>query len=364
MFNFNVNRALLRLQFNASKRLQFYEWIGVLYDNNIKLSDALLKIASIAEDKHSDEVLSTRAKSAMGLIAQDIYASYTNGKSFSESLRPWVSYEEAAIIGAGEKSGRISESCVKAIEAIGTKNLLLRAAVGAGAYPIFLAVNMWFLFRLIAHKLVPSFSKLVPTSQWEGNAKTMHLMALLVTDYAPLVALVLIGLGVLVVWSLPNYSGAFRVRVLERLPPWNIYKMIHGVSFLINVAILQSAGMKQKDIMDVLAKGASPWLRQRIEATKYGIAIGKNLGDALVESGYQFPDKVSIRFLSVLSDKSGAEKSVEDFAKRWRDQSVRRVELAGKVFFWCSMALVVLVLLAVIDGSDSIMTSVQSKYGR
>src|SRR3546814_18795379 len=89
-----------------------------------------------------------------------------------------------------------------------------------------------------------------------------------------------------------------RIRIyLDKIPPWSIYRMLQGSTFLLNIAIMIKAGVRLQNILIMMDKTGSPWVRSRVGAALAGINSGLNLGQALPGTGYQFPDDRKVQFL-------------------------------------------------------------------
>jgi type II secretory pathway component PulF len=141
-------------------------------------------------------------------------------------------------------------------------------------------------------------------------------------------AALLLGLSL---WSLAYYTGPGRIFLDRWIPPWSIYKVIQGSTFLKNVAVQTRAGIQLFDTVNGMLSLATPWMRERLQAAMYGIEQGKNLGEALHNAGYEFPDRRSVQILRVLASRDGFDETLYNFAKRWAAGSVKRVERASGV---------------------------------
>ncbi|MGV8267813.1 type II secretion system F family protein, partial [Pseudomonas aeruginosa] len=60
-----------------------------------------------------------------------------------------------------------------------------------------------------------------------------------------------------------------------------IYRMIQGTTFLLNMTVMLNAGIRPYDRMASMIKISPPWLKQRMEADRYGVSLGQNMNVAL-----------------------------------------------------------------------------------
>ncbi|WP_194965849.1 type II secretion system F family protein [Pseudomonas aeruginosa] len=54
--------------------------------------------------------------------------------------------------------------------------------------------------------------------------------------------------------------------------------MLQGTTFLLNMAVMLNAGIRPYDSLASMIKISPPWLKQRLEAARYGVGLGQNLG--------------------------------------------------------------------------------------
>src|SRR5260363_280055 len=88
-----ANEAVVRLQFGARARIEFYETLSLLLENHVLLHDALKEMVVIASE----------------------------GQPLSKALAKWTNDQEASLIAAGEKSGRMKKAFEDAIKVITAK---------------------------------------------------------------------------------------------------------------------------------------------------------------------------------------------------------------------------------------------------
>lgn len=340
-------------QFGSAERIQFYESLTALLENGVGVNDALNEIRTIYNDDGRQRY------HPIALACADIGEKVGNGKKLAESCNAWVPYQEMAIIGAGERSGNLTQAfsdCIRLIEAHQKiQSLILSSAL----YPAITWTLMAYLLHIIATRVVPAMARSTPPEHMTGTSYLLYLIATYVNHYGliTLIALIVLLVGALV--SLPYLTGPLRVR-LERLPPWSIYKALHGSTFLLNIAVMLRANINQVEALDALMINATPWLRERLLAVSYGVEIGKNFGVALKLAGHEFPDKTAIHFLCVLATRKSFADAISRFANRWLDTSLKNVELYTKSFLLFSIgaigSLMILVLIGTYSMQDAIST--------
>lgn len=347
------NEWIVRLNFGSGARIEFYEALSLLLENGVQLNDALGELYNVASQDGK------KPKAPLAVIYRHLIDGIRGGKRLSVLLRKYVNYEECSLIAGGEKSGDMKQAFEYAVRVITKKQEIVGAVALATVYPTVLGGMAMFLVNMVATKLVPKFAKMSNPETWEGSAKIVYLMGEFVTHYGREALFVVVGLLVMLGFSFPYLRGPVRI-YLDRLFPWSLYRMLYGSTFLLNVSVMIGSGVKMRDALEALAKNANPWLRERIEGALYGTGIGANLGVALKNSGFDFPDKRAVRYLEVLANQEGFEQAVARFGERWMDESVKQAKAIGKVALGVGIALVGALMLLIMSGANGITDAIQA----
>jgi type II secretory pathway component PulF len=350
---------VIRLQFGTGARIEFYEAMTLLMENGVLLNDALKEMYKVASDE------GRKPKNPRAIILYDCMMGVAEGRTLSTVLSAWVGPEECSLIAAGEKSGRLVDdedgpgAFSQAIKVITAKRQIMAAILMATVYPTVLGALSVVLLNMVSTQLVPKLAKTTNPENWEGAAALLYAIAQFVTGYGKLALAGLLVLLAGIFGSLPYLRGDLRY-YLDKVPPWSVYRMLHGSTFLLNVAVLLQAGIKLQDALALLSDTAKPWLKERIEAAKYGIGIGGNLGVALHKAGYDFPDRKAVQYLMILSNREGADKAIARFGDRWLGESIRKIQSTAKVALAMGVLLIGGLMLIVIAGAGGIQDAIQA----
>lgn len=347
------NEWIVRLNFGSSARIEFYESLSLLMENGVQLIDALGELSEVASEDGK------KPTAPLAIIYDHLIDGVRGGKRLSALLRKYVNYEECSLIAGGEKSGDMKQAFEYAVRVIIKKREIMGAVARATVYPTVLGGMAIFLINMVATKLVPKFTKMSNPETWEGNARVVYLMGEFVRNYGHHALAGIILLLVMLAFSFPYLRGPVRI-YLDRIFPWSLYRMLYGSTFLLNVSVMIGSGVQMRDALDSLARNANPWLRERIEGALYGTGIGANLGVALMNSGYEFPDKRAVRFLRVLANQEGFEKAVAKFGERWMDESVKRAKAIGNTALGVGVAVIGALMLLIMDGANGITETIQA----
>lgn len=329
-------------QFGGAERIQFYESMTALLENGVPLQEALLEVSKV----YSDE--GKRPYHPIALAGSAMSTTVSNGKTLGWACQPWMPYQEVAIIGSGEKSGNLQQAfddCVRTIEA---RQKIVSLILSSSLYPALLWALMAYLLHIVATKMVPAMARRSDPEGWTGIPSLLYSISNFVNNWGVVTLIGFVLFLIVSITTLPYFTGPLRVR-LEGLPPWSIYKALHGSTFLLNIAVMLRSNINQLDALEALELNAKPWLRERLIAARYGVRMGKNFGMALKLAGHQFPDKQAVQFLCVLATRKGFSEAIHRFSTRWLANSLKNVERYSRgILIASSMAIGVLMILVLV----------------
>ncbi len=349
----SINNTLAKSAFGSGARLDFYRALLLLLDNQVRLNQALKELYRI----YSQE--GKKRSAPVAIVIDSCLAGMNNGISFTERLSDWIPPEEGMLLQSGEASGQLAAAFNEAEKIMEAKKQIVSAVAGAITYPIVLIAMTGFLLNMIATELVPQLAQVVDPSTWTGSAAILNIMANFTTHYGLLTVGGLITLGFLITISLPRLNGPLRIW-LDRVPPWSIYRMVQGSTFLLNVSAMITSGMLLNVALTKLAAPANPWLKLRINSTLKELAAGKNFGEALCATGYHFPDQKANRFLSVIAEYSGLDRALAKFGRSWLVETVKGIQQIAKLILVTGILAVGGTMLIVIAGAGGLQDSIQA----
>lgn len=324
------NREFARWQFKADAKTRQGLWkkLGKLLRDGIPIIQGLQEIRSLR-----------KPTAPVSIAIEDWIRGMNNGRKLSEVVLPWVNAEEAMLIMAGEQSGTLDEA-LESVVKVAKAGAAIRGAVISGlAYPTFLLCMSFGALYFFGFKIIPAFTKAASGDTWTGLARTMVNTAAFIQNWLHWIVLAVVLLIVAFFVALPRWNGAVRV-ICDRYAPFSIYRVMQGSSWLIALSALVQAGMRIETAIDQLGRNASAWARVRCDAALKGLRAGRNLGDSLERSGYEFPDRAIISDIRLYSTKSGFDEALRVIGDEWITESVERVKALMGVIFAVSLLLV------------------------
>jgi type II secretory pathway component PulF len=345
---------IVRYQFGGGTRIEFYETLSLMLENNVLLSDALHELYMVWSDK------GRKPSEGLALIAKKCHTEVANGKTLGQALEKWVPSQEVSLINAGERSGGLVQAFADAIRIIQAGQRIKSAILSATVYPAVLMSITGLLLWIIATKMVPKMALMSNPDNWPGAAYALHIISDIVTDYGLAIVISIIVLLSLISYSLPRLTGSIRI-FLDRTPIYSTYRMLHGSTFLLNIAVMLRANVLLKDALQLISDNANPWMKERVMAAHYGISIGGNLGVALDRAGHRFPDKKAVQILMVLAARKGFEEALNRYSERWLEQSIKNVEKTASLCLVISISIIAMLMGLVVTGTTQMQQSIEQE---
>lgn len=310
---------------DAKTRMGIYEKLGKFIANGVPITQAL------AEIHLHLSIDGTKPNNPKAQAVEQWRKTVLNGQPFARALQGWAPKNEISLLEAGEISGRFDQA-VQDVLFVYKAGKRIRSALAGLVYPLFLMCTTGLYMYIFGTQVVPAFDAILPKEHWQGTGHTMALMAEFVqTGLLPLVIFLVI-MVIFILSTMAIWTGRAR-RVFDRFPPWSIYRLVVGSNFLISFSALLNAGISVPDALQILARNASPWYRERLLATRLQMLNGaRNIGDALHRTGLNFPSWEMIIDIRSYSALAGFDDMLNKLSREWLDDAVVGINRQLDVF--------------------------------
>ncbi|WP_373859334.1 pilus assembly protein [Klebsiella variicola] len=311
---------LMRRTFWLSDRIRFWQMVRTLWRMGMKpqeLFDTLEQMYS--EDGKKRNRGSLLCRQLSGAVSKRTFGELglpgdpTRIATPEDVLGLWCSPVEAVLYRVGAITGNMSDALAQSISLLGHLRQMREAMAPAIAQFSLLLLTFPGILWGVSEKMLPAMSGLIPPERWTVHIRLLDQLSQGIQAYGLLLAVAGVALLTLLVRSLPRRGGAVRRHLLDVLPPWSVYATLQGALFLLSAGALMKAGLKSREVLDVLRGHASPWLALRLDAAGFHVRSGRNLGAALYASGYRFPSLQSAIFLR----SAGASRDIADVLHDW-----------------------------------------------
>lgn len=320
----NIERTFAKMSFSGQKKVRIIRQVQRLIHAGVPITSTLDMLWSLYSRN------GTKPKEPLALMIKEWQKKLNQGKSLAASMHGWISVPEEMIIEAGEQSENLASALEDALQAENAGRGIRNAILGGLAYPAVLFAALIFMLWGFSTEIVPTFETILPAEKWTGNAAIMHDVSAFVVAWLPLGGAILGGSLALMILSMPILIGPTR-KYLDLLPPWSIYKITQGASFMISMRGFISAGTTVPEALRNMLKIGNPYFRERVAAILSKINMGRNLGEAMFEAGYNFPDDAIAGEVSIYAELDNLDESLDLLAKEWINGAVGRAQTAAKL---------------------------------
>ncbi|WP_430735321.1 type II secretion system F family protein [Halodesulfovibrio aestuarii] len=318
----NLKLAVL-LSFRHNTRRNLYEKISAMVRNGLGLEATLLLLQKRAAKRNSWNTI----------ILREAHSRMLTGGTLATAFEGNIPDEEYMLIKSGVDSGEIPHSLELCSKLIKQKQKIKTAVQEAISYPALMLSLLTLLLLVVSRFVVPQLGLISDPSTWNGEAALLYQVSRFIDSPAGIIILGAMFCSMIAVFAtLPTFTGKVRV-VCDRFPPWSIYRLIHGAIWLFTLATLLRASVQLNTILEdtMNSSQSSAWLKERLKAVHAQLAIGKNLGQALADSGYQFPDKDLIEDLYVYASLPGFHERLYSIAEEWMAAGIERIKQICKL---------------------------------
>jgi type II secretory pathway component PulF len=321
-----LDDKLMRMRVSTDMRAQLYDEIAAMLENGKSLNETLAKAYEIAC------TVGSGARSPKAVMLYELKQATGAGKPFSSALKRWAPMMEYTLIAVGEETGDLL-GAFKHVQFMHEKRgELVKTFILKVPYPVLLFVGAGAMLWSMSVEQIPQMLQIAPESEWSGSAWLLIQLAHLTTSYGlyAIAAVVLVITATIV--SLSRWTGDLRYRA-DKFGPWKAYRQVQGAMFMLSYATLVAAGVNQDEALAMLIRNASPYLAERLNAARLGIARGRSFGQALRLAEYDFPDTEANAYIEMLSDLDGFPAALLKYSRKWMDRTVGRINAFLNVFF-------------------------------
>lgn len=309
---------------NSSKtRLRIYRKIASLMHNRFSLMDAL----DVLHDSASNGGKNPGEPLAIAIACWG--RALNNGKSFSDALDGWAPDREKLMLSVGDVSD-LESALLNLIKVSEGSTKMIRPIIGAISYPAFLMMAAVLIIYAIGVYMVPPMIDAAPNVKWRGIAKDLIELSSWIQHNWIFAFSILPVLMLIIYATIGIWVGRIRV-YFDAVPPWSLYRIFVGISWLLSLSALISGGTPVSTAMRALRKNSSRYLRERIDKTLEYINSGENLGQALAKTHYNFPDIEIINDLKIYSELDNFEEALDNMANEWLEESVIMIEQKASI---------------------------------
>ncbi len=355
-----TNEIVLKLsQFmvlmNNEGRLKIYYKLAALLRNRFTLMDALDRIWMIeSKDGKSPE-------EPMAIAVAWWLRELEKGLPFSSAIEGWAPMREKLMLSVGDVS-KLEKALLNVIKVSEGSNRIIEPLIGAVTYPLMMIALSLVIIVGVGIYMVPPLLEFAKNAQWTGTAKSLVGLSKFVELYWWTFPIFLFGFMAVIYISFSRFTGPLRV-TFDKFPPWSLYRMFSGVSWLMSLSALVESGTPIAKAMQSLRLNANPYLRERIDRALMFIKNGDNLGTALKKSNMHFPEDELIGDLEIYSELDNFEEALNGVATEYLETSIKNIKKEASLLNSIALLIVSGIIAWVLLGVFDMQNQVQSAMG-
>ncbi len=348
----NLKFAKWSIKRDREKRLKIYYKLLSLLANRFSLMDSFDRVWGIESNdgKNPDEP---------GAIAISSWTyEMERGKSFADAVDGWVPTSEKLMLVVGDvsKLDIALNNVIKVTE--GTKRIK-DPLVSALAYPFFLLLLVMGMIVAVGLYLVPMMTGFTKGAQWTGMAGSLVALSTFMKSSWYILPVGFTSFIMLILISFQNLNGPIRA-ALDNYPPWSLFRMFTGVSWLMSLSAMVRAGTPLTKAMEVLRDNGSRYLAYNLNAALKYMQMGLNLGFALKKANLGFPEREIIGDLSIYSELDDFEGAIDKLANTYLEESIKNIQKQAGLLNTIALLAITTIIGWVLMGTFDMQNQIQN----
>lgn len=327
----------------------------------IPFSDAIAELKQRAYENH---------EGVMFAALQSMDLRVRRGQGLPDVLKGWLKPEEIMLIAAGDKRG--FGGYVEAIDQVmgmGGATAEMQAALLMGIIePVILLASIYVLMLWMSGSFTGKLLAVTKVSpdRLTGLARQFYEMGVLSSSIWAIIVPILLVLPVILIWwSFPTWTGqrskTVMIRgILDRFPPYSVYKEITGAQWALVLSTLAMAGYPYEVILQETGSLARAWARNKIRHIERNFRKGVPLGEAMRQTGDWFPSRSLIQDIVAFGERPGFKETLKVLADESIRSTTRQVKIMANVLRGCGYVIMFIALVWLYASFNAMSTQVQS----
>ncbi len=311
----NASQFLKRMQFGGKAQLAFLEDFYTLVNDGIPANRAIDMMAQVTTGISRD-------------VAFAIGKKISEGQPLADGMRDWFAVNVVEIIRVGEEGGVLVETLKSAIKTLTQRSGSLGALLGAISYPLMVITLACAIIVYLDSSVFQQFKDIKPIAQWPQAGRDLLEISSFIKGWWWLVLLLVAALILLLRNLMANYVGELRP-LLDKLPPFSLYRRFAASRFLETLGLLVANGIVFKNALKVMQYQSNPYLSSHLLMMEHLLSMGKgNISDVLQTGLVSESDVLRLR---VMAEVKGFEHGLVRMGVRGSEQNTKIVGLIAKI---------------------------------
>jgi len=222
-------------------------------------------------------------------VLSSILRRLSQGRPLTEAMREKVDDTTLILIDSGERSGNLPKGLLQAATLLKRKKEMIDILRRSLTTPAINVVAFSGLVYYVSSQVVPAAKKLMPPQYLSDLSKAYFAFGDAYIAWGPYIALIAVAVCVIILVSMPRFTGGIRKILDERVFPWTLYRYMQSSAFLLTCSSMLKAGIPFGEVVSSFKTDAK-WMRSKIVAMKAFLASGLTETEAIHRSGILPPD--------------------------------------------------------------------------
>lgn len=323
-----------RLQFGNRSQLAFLEDFYTLVNDGIPANRAIEMMSEMTTGINKEVALS---------IAHKI----SEGQPLATGMQDWFAMNVVEVVRVGEEGGALNETLKSAITALQQRGGAYGAVIGAILYPLMVITMACGVIVYLNKTVFIQFKAIKPVEQWPAAGQQLVQIAVIIQDWWWLVIAIIIAFLLLLRYLMNNYTGELRP-VLDKIPPFSIYRQFVASRVMETLGLLVANGVVFKQALKVMQYQSNPYLISHLVIMEHLIGTGKgNIADVLNTGLINEKDIMRLR---VMAEVKGFEHGLIRMGVHGAEANTRTIKLIAKIVGGILLAVGAALILVIVRG--------------
>lgn len=301
------------------RRIALYTNLQMITESGVSLTETTRLLAA--------KIRKHMPRSYMPLILDDWLKTMAKGKTFYQAVSPWVPGWELLLLRAGGTSN--IAHMLKYVAQLSNNIIRLKSGlISALRYPLFAFLMLCALMGVFTYYVIPNLTTFMPPEQWPPITQNLYTVTSFISNHLIFMIVSFVTLVVGIGWTLSNVRAGPVRRILNKIPPWSIYKQFHSSIFLLSLSSLLRSGISFGHALETIRGGSPRYISSVLIMMQAKLQAGKRAGEALMSELF---DPETLVNLEVYADTDKLEEGIYVLAEEQLDKQIERLAGAAKL---------------------------------
>jgi hypothetical protein len=247
------------------------------------------------------------------------------GERWQSAMIPWLPANDAMLFRASRQSG-ITAKLMRRLTEMSVEGRRWSKEIRKAIAPAL--INIIYIVVLVACVglfYFPALHRQLPNMRITGGAAKLQALSNFVTSYGVLVLVLFTSIPFLFRRFLDS-SGPVR-SLFDGVIGFNLHRQSTGMTFLLGLSAVLETGAKFEEALDLLKEGATPYVRERLEAVLAYDDLKP--ADALAATGYNWPDEETLELLQLYMEMKNPHEGIDVLVNDWFERAIEKYVVIG-----------------------------------